>query len=881
MPLWCGAQDPATSVPTRKSNSKHVHRIKMAGAADSNAKSTATVISAPKSNTNTPAANLDSFDIPLSPNAITDIVHYKAADSIALNINSRQAYLFRQGDIHYQDMNLTADSVAVDFNMQTMTAASLSDSNGSSSAGKPVFRQADAEYIADTIRFNYNTKRGIISSVITQEGDGYLHGDKVKKMNDSIMYLSSGKYTTCNYAHPHYSMNFTKSKMIMGDKMVSGPAYLTIEDVPTPIALPFAFFPLTHGRSSGIIIPSYGWMDSRGYYLHDGGYYWAINDNIDLTLLAEIYTNLSWELEAKSQYYRRYKHRGNFDMRYGNTIEGLKGDPNAYNTYSDFKISWQHQQDAKANPYSRFSADVNLQSRNYNRNTTNRNDYFSSTTTSSISYSGKIGNHINIAASARESFNAQTGLMNIKLPSLSLNTTTFYPLRRKSVSGSYRWYENISLSYTLAAENNINAQDSEIFTPAIFNKMNYGLQHNIPISSSIKVLKFFNWTNSINITERWHWRSIEKTYDTLTGMVITDTIKGFRANHDASFSSSISTRIYGIFNFKRGWIKAFRHVINPSISFNLHPDFGKTFHYWKGYRDSTGYEHRYSIFEQSLYGGPVDGRSGQIRFAIGNNLEMKVGSIRDTTLAPTKITLLENLNISAGYDLARDSLNWSDLSISARTTLFKCIVLNFSGSYSPYVIDQHGRKYNKFLWETDNRLFQRQNSNYSANISYSFNNQTFQKSDHKEAPKGEIQHPIFQTPYSFNPAVMMGTYVDFSVPWNLSVNYSLTYVNSYVASQLNYQENITQTLSISGNFSLTEKWKFAFSTGYDFANKGLSYTSVDIYRDLHCWEMRFNWVPFGYYKSWNFMINIKASSLKDLKYEKRRSYLDNQGYYTY
>lgn len=820
--------------------------------------------------------------LPLSPNALTDIVDYKAKDSIALNIKEKTAFLYSKGDVKYQKMALQADAIDVDFNRQTMHASSTTDSAGHV-VGRPFFKQDDAEYMADTITFNYNTKKGIICGIITQEGDGYLHGHKIKKMNDSVMFLSSGQYTTCNYTHPHFAINFSKSKIISGDKLLTGPAYLTIEDVPTPLAIPFAFIPMTHGRSSGILIPSYGWMDSRGYYLRNGGYYFAINDQMDLSLLGEIYTNLSWAAEAKSNYYRRYKYKGNVDFRYGITKEGLEGDPNTYRKYSDFKFHWQHAQDAKANPHSRFSADVNLQSRNYNRNTTNSNDYFTSTTTSSISYTAQLGNAFNLAASMRESFNAQTGLMNLKLPSISLNSITFYPLRRKSPNGAYRWYENISMSYGLNAENNITTQDSAIFSQQTLDRMQYGIQHSIPISGSIKLLKFFNWTNSIAYNERWHWSSIEKRYDSVSNTVSIDTIQGFKANRDVSFSSSLSTRIYGMFMFKRGFVKAIRHVINPSVSFSYRPDFGSDrFGYWKQYTDNTGYVHRYSIFEQSLYGGPADGKSGIVRFNVGNNLEVKVASPRDTTGETKKITLLENLNLAMSYDLAKDSLNWSDFVISGRTTLFKSLILNYSGTFCPYEIDSEGRKHNKLLIETQHRLFHRSNSNYSAQLSLNINGNTFKKEGSSKKNEGQmILPPIMQSPYNENPVLLMGNYVDFSVPWNLSLNYTLSYVNKYVSQLYHYQHDVVQTLSITGNFNLTEKWKVVFSTGYDFMNRGMSYTSIDIYRDLHCWEMRFNWVPFGYYKSWNFTINIKASALKDLKYEKRRSYLDNQGYYTY
>ena len=820
-----------------------------------------------------------------SPSAITSIVHYQAEDSITFDVNKRKAQLYNKGKIEYESMELKADEIRVDFNTQMLYAQHVTDSNGKP-IGRPFFKEGDAEYVADTIAFNYNTKKGIISGVITQQGEGFLHGSRVKKISDSIMYLNGGQYTTCNYSHPHFAINFSHSKLITGDKIFTGPAYVTIEDVPTPLVLPFAFFPMQKDRTSGILMPNYGWMNNRGYYLKDGGYYWPINDMLDLALTGELYTNLSWAAEAKSNYYVRYKFKGDVDVRYGITKEGIPGDSATFNKYSDFKLVWKHDQDAKANPRSRFSANVNLQSRNYNKNTTNRNDYFNSTTTSSISYTAQLGGGFNFAASLRESYNVQTGLINLKLPSLSLSSTTFYPLRRKQVSGSYRWYENISLSYTFSADNNITSQDSDLFKLTTFNKMQYGIQHAVPLSFSQKVLKYFNWTNSVSYNERWHWSTIRKSFDTVANTTVIDTVRGFRANRDVSFTSSLSTRIYGMFNFKYGPVRAIRHVINPSVSFNYRPDFGDArLGWWQSYTDNTGYVHRYSIFEQSLYGGPSDGRSGRVNFGIGNNLEMKVKNAKDTVTGVRKITLLENLSFNMSYDLAKDSLRWSDLSVSGRTTLFKNLVLNYSGSFSPYYIDSAGRKHDQFIWKVQNKLLQKNNSTWSTQISYSINNSTFKEGKGGKPgskPRGEqIVPPVLQTPFNYNPALMMGSYADFSMPWNLSFNYTLSYVSTYVAAQFNLKKEVIQTLSVSGNVDLTPNWKIAITTGYDFVNKGLSYTSLDIYRDLHCWEMRFNWVPFGYYKSWNFQINIKASSLKDVKYTKQQSYQDNQGYYTY
>ena len=815
----------------------------------------------------------------ISPDAVDQLVKYRASDSVAMDLSTRRAFLYSNGVIDYGDMILEANRIEVDFGKQTLHAYGTTDTAGDA-VGRPFFKQGEDEYHADTITYNYNSQKGIIQSVITQEGEGYLHGHKVKKLNDSVMYLSGGSYTTCNYAHPHFAINFTKSKLITGDKIVTGPAWITVEDAPTPIAVPFAYFPITHDRASGLIIPSYGWMNYRGYYLKDGGYYWAINDNMDLSLLGDIYTNLSWAGEVKSNYYRRYRYKGAFDVRLGRTFTGIRGDPNTFNAYTDFKLTWQHNQDAKANPYSRFSANVNLQSRNYNKNTTERSDYFNSTTTSSISYNAKLGSYLNLAATARESYNAQTGLINVKLPSITLSSVTIYPLRRKKPVGGYRWYENISLSYVMNAEDNISAQDSDLFKQATLDRMQYGIQHSIPLSSSVKVLKYFNWTNSFTYNERWHWSTIDKTFDTVTNTVHIDTIRGFRPNRDFSFNSSISTRIYGMFQFKYGPLKAVRHVFNPSVSFNYRPDFGAAhLGYWKEYTDNTGYVHRYSIFEQSLYGGPADGRSGQVRVSLGNNLEIKVQNPFDTAAEVKKVTLLENLTFSGSYDLAKDSLNFSNLSVTGRTTLFRSLVLNYSGSFCPYVIDTLGNMHNRLLWKEEHKLFHAQNSTISAQLSLNLNNNTFKADGEKS--QGQPVYSLLQTPYNYSPTMLMGGYVDFSVPWNVSVSYTFSHVSSYVARERNLKSETIQSITLSGNVSLTPNWKLAMTTGYDFVNHGMSYTTVDVYRDLHCWEMRFSWVPFGYYRSWSFQINIKADALRDVKYEKRESYLENQGYYSY
>ena len=831
-----------------------------------------------KHTSDTTLAVADSLkEIPLSKNAITEIIKYKAQDSIAMEPGSKMAFIHKKGSIDYLDLNLKADDISVDFDKQILYAQGAPDSAGKIK-GKPIFKQGETEYNANKITYNINTQKGIINGVITQEGDGFLHGDKVKKLNDSVMCLNSGMFTTCNHAEPHFAIKFTKSKLLTNDKIVTGPAYLSISDVPTPLVLPFAFFPFTKGRSSGVIIPSYGWANNRGFYLRGGGYYFAINDYFDLLLAGDIYTNLSWAINPKTNYYKRYKYKGALDLRYEKTKLGLKG-TDSYSEFGDFKLAWTHQQDPKANPNSRFSANVNLVSRNYSKWTSNTNDYFNSTTNSSIAYSTTLGSNFNLSANLGESYNINTRVVELKLPSISLSSSQFYPFRRKNPQGSYRWYENISVSYVMNASNNITTYDSLLLKPDVFKAMKNGISHSVPISSSVKVLKYLNWTNKITYNERWHWSTVRKDIDPMTNMLVMDTVSGFQSNRDATFNSSLNTRLYGMFNFKKGFVKAIRHVIKPSLSFNYRPDFGNPdFGFWQSYTDTLGMEHKYSIFEQSLYGGPSYGKTGNIGFSVSNNLEMKVASEKDTVSGVKKIVLIEDLTVGMSYDMAKDSLNWSSLTITGRTTLFKSLVINYSGYFIPYALDEQGNMTNVFLWEKEKKLFKRKNSQWNMQLNWTLNPNMFKDENTDKTPTNTIPtNEILQSPFN-NPNQMIGNVVDFSVPWNLSIAYTLSFISQYYANLMNYESDVVQTISLRGDLNLTKNWKIAFTTGYDFEAKKMSYTSIDIYRDLHCWEMRFNWVPFGYYKSWNFTINVKAGMLQDLKYNMRNSYQDNQNY---
>lgn len=810
-----------------------------------------------------------------SPNALTDKVDYKAEDSIVFDLKTKQVYLYKKAKLHYQDIELEADSVTINFDTRILNANGRPDSNGTME-GLPVFTEKGQKYRSKEITYNFNTKKGIINEVIMQEGEGYLHGYKVKKASDEVMYLSGGCFTTCDLDHPHYGLEFTKSKLIVGDRIITGPAYLTIEDMPTPLVVPFAFFPFTKKRSSGILIPSYGYASNRGYYLNNGGYYFAINDYVDLALKGDIYTNLSWALEGISNYYKRYKYRGALDIRYEINKQGIYG-TDTYQELPNFSVHWNHEQDPKANPKSRFSAKVDFMSPLANKWSNNSSDYFTNTTNSSISYTRNIGKAFNsFTISLGESYNTNTREYNFDLPTFSTSTKQFFPFRKKKSTGNYAWYEDITIKYSLNAKNNIRSADSTLFSSDIWKKMNAGIVQSVPISSSIRVLKFLNWDNSATYNERWYPNSIRKNWDADSNKVITDTIWGFASNRDITLTSALNTKIYGMANFKgNAYIKAFRHVLTPSVSISYRPDFGNPdFGFWKSYQDSAGRNYDYSVFERSIYGGPPQGKMGALNFSLSNNLEMKVRSKKDTVTGTKKVMLIENLTVSMSYDFAKDSINLSPLRVSGRTTLFKNLSIIYAGQFSPYYIDTLGVTHNQFLWNRDKKLLRMDNSQWDFTLNWHLSSK---KKEAKTQAQKDSAGIIYYSPFN-NPNEILGNFVDFDIPWNLNIGYTLSYLDRYVAKSMGYENSVVQTLNVSGDFNLTPKWKIGFTTGYDFEQKAIAYTSIDIYRDLHCWEMRFNWIPFGFRKGWNFTIAVKANMLKDLKYEMKSSFKNTQNY---
>jgi lipopolysaccharide assembly outer membrane protein LptD (OstA) len=806
-------------------------------------------------------------------------VDYQSKDSITFILDTKDVYIYNEAKVDYEKMKLQSGFMTVNFDTKLLLAEGIKDSLEKQNLQYPIFKEGNQQYNSKQLKYNFDTKQGVISNVFTKESDGYLHGEKVKKVDDETMFISSGIFTTCdNPDHPHFGINFSKAKLITDDKIVTGPAWFSIMEIPLPVGLPFAYFPFTESKQSGFLMPSYGYAANRGYYLRNIGWYFAINDYMDLALQGDIYTNLSYALNITSSYVKRYKYSGSIEFRYEDNHTGLRNTP-SFSSSNAFKFRWSHRQDSKAHPHRSFSANVNLVSSKFNQYTTNLSDYFNNTTTSSIAFSTKLGYYWNLTANLGESYNVNTGAISLDLPSVSVSTTQIYPFRKKKKHGKNKWYEDISLSYRVNMINKIDTYDTLLTSPDIFKSFRNGIIHSLPIQSNVKIFKHLNWTNSIDYTERWYSNSISKTYNPATDLIDKDTVYGFIANRNANFKSSLNTRLYGMFIFKKGFIKAIRHVINPNISFTYTPDFSDpSLGFYDFYTDKEGKRVYYSRTENGIYGSPAQGASGILNFSIGNNLEMKVKNTKDTITGERKIILLENFTIASGYDLAKDSLNWQPLRLTARTTLLNRLQLNYSASYTPYVLDSLGRLTNELLFDKEKVLFKRQNSQWTLNLSWQINPKKSQN-QHSNQPSQADYSPteLMYSPFA-NPNEILPDYVDFSIPWNLSLGLSYSHLSSYIVSIAGYQTNQSATFTARGDVNLTSKWKIGFSSGYDFINKDFTYTSIDFYRDLHCWEMRMNWVPFGPRQGWNFSISVKAPMLQDLKYEKRNDFRNRMAY---
>ncbi len=792
---------------------------------------------------------------------LKDKVSYSATDSMLIDQVNQKAYLYNNAVVIYDGLNLKAGYIEIDFAKNMVYATVMKDSAGKD-VQKPVFEQGEDKFTAEKITYNFNTKKGKIVDVITQQGEGFIHGRDIKKDTNNVYYVGHGKYTTCDLEHPHFYIGAKKIKVIPNDKIITGPAVLYIADIPTPLAIPFGFFPNKKGRASGILLPTYGESTNMGFFLKDGGFYFGMNEYVDLALRGDIFSNGGYGLKANSSYRKRYRYNGGLSVNYSRFIEGDKELPNS-KTRNDFFVRWSHTQDPKSKPNSRFSANVNAGSSSYNKyNGSVNGDYLSNTFQSNISYSKTFqGTPFNFSASARHSQNTISKKVDISLPELALNMNRIYPFKNNKRVGN-RWYDKIGLSASANARNDINSYDTLLFTNRTVQQMRNGVRFIVPISTSFNVFKYFTFTPTINTASNIYFETIQKHYDQNINYVFTDTITGVKMANDFSVSSGLSTRLYGDYFFRTKRLKQIRHVATPTISASYRPDFSeKGYGYYKKVQsDSIGTEQEYSIFQNGIYGTPLSGKSGLIGYSLNNSLEAKIREKTDSGNVDKKVKLLESFNIGFSYNLAAKNYNWSAININGRTKLFNVLDINASASLDPYQIDSVGNRIEKYEWKNG-----KAGRITSSNLSMSTNLRS--KEGDGSKPKSSIAGTQDELDYINS---HQDAYVDFNVPWNLNMYYNINY------SKPGIKETVSQSVTFNGDVSLTKKWKISLSSGYDFTRKEMTLTSVNVYRDLHCWEMRFNWVPFGFRQSFSIDINVKSSILKDLKLSRRKGWEDYQ-----
>lgn len=819
---------------------------------------------------------------------LEDVIEGKNTDSLVFDARNRLIYIYNEGDVTYQNMNLKADFMRVDLTTKDIFAYGKPDSvEGKAVTTHPTFSDGGASpYSMDTITYNLTSKKAKIKGVATQEGDGWLVGGSVKKQPDNSIHIADGKYTTCDETdNPHFYLAMTKAKVIPGKKVITGYAYLVMEDVPIYFpGIPEGFFPISSGPKSGLLMPTYG-EDAKGFFIRDLGYYFKLSDHMDLALRGGIYTLGSWEVSARSQYVKRYKYRGNFNLQYSAIRSGEKGEAD-FVQQNNFRLQWTHTQDPKANPGSTFSASVNLTSSGYSRySATQIGDILATQTNSSISYSKNWeGTPFSLALNMAVSQNSRDKTIAVTLPTISFNVASFNPFKRREAVGKTRWYEKIKMSYSAKMTNTVNTSESEIFSKETLKKMKNGIQHSIPVSTNLTLFNYVNVNPSFNYTERWYFKKVGQQWNEQTHKVETlDPEYGFWRIYNYNAQVSATTTIYGTYTAKKKTrkIQAVRHTITPRVGFSYAPDFSRQKYgfYEAVQTDTTGRFKVYSPFADNSYGVPGSGQQLSLTFGLDQSLEMKVLSKRDTS-GIKKVKIIDQLSISGSYNFLADSMRLSNLPVQLRTTIYDNFGINLSLTLDPYEVSPEGIRYNKLMWR-------RGLPGRVVSTGWSFG-YTFKSREDKSRPAGNditsLPPEYFNSwsdPYGeLNPALrrqfMAGSYYDFSLPWNLGFNYNISYGIRYVNNgTTGYEKNVMQTLGLNGSVKLTPKTMISVTSGYDFATRKMSMTSVTMVRDLHCWQMSFTWIPFGNHKSWSFNIGVKAASLADLKYDKSYTQFDN------
>ena len=819
---------------------------------------------------------------------LDQIVEGKNTDSLYYDVANRKVYIYNKGDIKYGDKSLQADYMRINMSNNEIYAYGKADTvDGQPTKTQPVFTDAGSSFTMDTITYNFDSEKALIRGVATQQGDGWLVGGRIKKQPDNSINIQQGKYTTCDHTdHPHFYLAMTKAKVIPGKKIITGPAYLVMEDVPIyPLCIPEGFFPVSTGAKSGLLMPTYGEEAARGFYLRGLGYYFIINKHMDLAVTGGFYTLGSWEVNASSRYVKKYKYSGNVNFDFSSVKTGDKGEAD-YIKQNNFKFTWTHSQDPKANPGSTFSASVNLSTSGYSKySATSLNDILATQTNSSISYSKSwAGTPFSFSMNLGISQNSQTRALSVNFPNMVFNVARVYPFKRKEAVGKQRWYEKISFTYTGKLTNSASAPESEIFTKQTLKDMKNGVEHSIPVSSNFTLFKYINLTPSFNYTERWYFKRQMQEWNPTTNKV--DKLApeyGFYRIYNYNASVSLNTTIYGMWQMKKKTAKlqAVRHTISPSIGASYMPDFGKQkFGFYNVVQsDSLGGYTLYSPYSDNAYGVPGRGASASINFSLKQSLEMKVLSKRDTS-GVKKVKVIDDLSLSGSYNFLADSMGLSNINMSIRTTIYGNFGLNLSATLDPYQVTPQGVRINKFLIAKGipGRIM---NTGWSFGYTFKSRNDKTQVAvnDINSIPP-EYFNP-FSDPYGLMDPVlrrqyMAQTYYDFSIPWNLGFNYVISYSVQYTNNgTTGFKRNVNQTLGFNGSVNLTPKTGISFTSGFDIQNRKLTTTSISITRDLHCWQMSFVWIPFGSHRSWSFNIGVKAASLADLKYDKSQSMYDN------
>jgi len=801
-------------------------------------------------------------------------VYFPAKDSVVISMKDNKIKMYGEAKVSYEDKEITADYIEMSIDRKEVLARGRQDSLGKW-IGQPVFKDGDDTYKTKELRYNFETRKAYVVDVRMKEEEGFLHSHLTKKDSFGILNIKDGKYTTCDAPHPHFYFAITKGKVIPNKLIVTGPLYLVVEDVPLPIGLPFGYLPKQQKRASGILMPRYGDDRARGFFLRDGGYYFAINDRMDLSLTGDIYSRGSWKASAQSRYKKRYKFNGSFGFDFATNVSGEKDIDQK--KQRDFRVRWTHNQDPKAHPYRTFNASVNFSTSKYDRrnviNTYNNTADFmnnayerlTNTKSSSISYSRKFPNKLfNFTAKLGHTQNSQTETVVLNVPSGTFTVGRFFPFRFGKSGAKPKWYEKIEMRYTSSFDNRIKAKQDELFKGNILNKMQNGFKQRIPISASFKPIKYMTLTPSLTYDGLLYFYHIEKHWDSQLDSLIVDRVNQLHYVQALSpnVNLSYSPRIYGFFTFKKGKVQAIRHVMSPSLSFSYRPDLGYDLSKFQDTTqvDTLGTRRGYNILDEGLYRLPsVAGRSGNISLNIGNNLEMKVKNPKDTTGTIQKVKLLESFSLNTSYDIFRDSLNLSPITLQARTTLLKKINLTFRSGFNAYAIDSvttgnytRYKTVNVFEVTRSGRPARLTNATFSLGFALPLKRSSQRSTTSTGRNQGENGTAA----------------VDYSMPWNLSVNYNFQYTKPYMESK------ITQSLSFNGRVALTPKWSVSVASGYDFIGKQFTYTQIGVTRDLHCWEMRINVVPFGQLKSYMFSIAAKSSLLKDVKYSKNKSWSD-------